>query len=448
MNETPLKKNDVIEIEIDGIGYEGEGIAHLGGFTVFIRYALPGEKVRATVILVKSTFAVGKLLRVLRASPDRAEPFCPVYYTCGGCALQHMRYEAQLRYKTQALCDTLRKTAHLSPSPETAVPSPIRRNYRNKMSLPVRGVPAVLGFFATGTHRVVPIDACPIQFAENGAILSAFRSFLHEAGLTGYNETDRTGDIRHLSVRKLDGFFTVTAVANTDCARALQPFASRLQALTGDRFAYYVNENRSAGNRILGDESQLLGGAPQPVQIDGLAVTVHPHSFFQVNDGIRAALYAAVCAEAKAAEVIDAYSGAGVLSALLSRHAQTVTAVEIEPKAVASAEDLLRRNDIRNVRTLCGDCARLLPQIAAQSRHPCIVLDPPRAGCDAAVLAAVVRAEPQKIVYISCNPATLARDTARLQDAGYAPVRIVPFDMFAQCAGLETMAVFTRAPLT
>ncbi len=442
----PIKKNDVLEIEIDGIGYEGEGIAHLGGYTVFIRYALPGEKVRAVVILVKPTFAVAKLQQVLRVSPDRATPFCPVYYRCGGCGLQHMTYDAQLRFKQNAVREAFRKTARMDIEPCQTVPSPRPTFYRNKMSLPVRGDDAQTGFFATGSHRLVPIEECPIQFDGNGELIGAFRAFMHKNDLRGYNETERTGDVRHLSVRQLGDFRTVTVVTNGNRAKQLAPFNAVLEELYGNKYAYYLNENTSAGNRILGEKSVLAGGELAPVTVDGLQVSVHPHAFFQVNDGVRQKLYAAAAEHANSHAAVDAYSGAGILSALLARKASAVLGVEIETAAVRSAQDMAARNGIQNVTFVCDDCAEALPRLpqAFRGQNTVVVLDPPRAGCDRRVLAALSAACPAKIVYISCNPATLARDVSLLTQSGFALSSVTPFDMFPQTAGVETLCVLTR----
>lgn len=441
-----IKKNDVIEIEIDGIGYEGEGIAHLGGYTVFIRYALRGEKVRALVILAKPTFAVAKLQEVLRPSPDRAVPFCPVYYTCGGCGLQHMTYEAQLRYKQESVKETFFKAAHLSVSPPPCIESPKQKAYRNKMNLPVRGYPAAVGFFASGSHRVVPVNECPIQFEGNGKLIQAFLRFLHENDVAGYNETTGEGVVRHLSVRKIGDYATVTVVTNGKHAKKLTPFDAVLKELYGEKYAYYLNENTSRTNRILGENSTLVGGKSAPVCVDGLDVCVHPHSFFQVNDGVREKLYAAVAAAVSrfGLPVIDAYSGAGVLSALLARSVPHVTAVEIEPRAVSSANDLIQRNGIQNVTTVCGDCAQVLPDVLKQTPNAVVVLDPPRAGCAVPVLNATLAASPAAIVYVSCNPATLARDVAILTQGDYAIVRLTPFDMFPQTPNVETLCVLSK----
>lgn len=441
----PVNKNDIIETEIDGIGYGGEGIAHINGYTVFIRYALPGEKVRALVILAKPTFAVGKLQSVLRASPDRAEPFCPVYYKCGGCALQHMTYAAQLEFKKRAIAETFYKTSKIIIDADEIIPSPRIRNYRNKMSLPVRGNIPEIGFFAEGTHRVVPIDECPIQFEDNGKLIKAFKKYLSDNSISGYNETTHEGAVRHLIARKLGDFITVTAVINGNKVNEIRAFNSELKSLYGKNYAYYANINTSVTNRILGDKSELIGGGLVPVNIDGLKISVHPHSFFQVNDKVRQMLYKEIASEVNSEKVIDAYSGAGVLSTILAKSAESVTAIEIESKAVESARTLVKSNGIENVRLICGDCATELPKVLEECKNAdfTVVLDPPRSGCDKRVLDAVIKSAPKKIIYVSCNPATLSRDFALLSPR-YEITRLTPFDMFPQTPNVETLVVLAK----
>ncbi len=444
--DTPVKKNDVLEITIDAMGYNGEGIAHVGSFAVFIRGAITGERVRALIIAVKRTFAVGKLQTVVCPSPDRAVPFCSVFGKCGGCDLQHMTYESQLRFKRESVQETFFKAGGLHVEPDEVVPSPQIKNYRNKMSLPVRGDTPQFGFFAAGSHRVVPISECPIQFARNNELIRAFADFLHDNKITGYNETTHQGAVRHLSARVIDGYYTVTVVVNgKQYENPIRAFSDRLYELYGKKFSYYINFNTHEGNRILGEESVLAGGNPQPVQADGLQVCVHPHSFFQVNDSVRSLLYEEVVREAGGGEIVDAYSGAGVLSAMLATCARAVTAIEIEPKAVQSAKDLLARNGIQNVRLVCGDCAKILPQLLQEKKDFTLILDPPRSGCAKSVLQAVMSACPKKIIYVSCNPATLAADVSVLLSRGdYSLIRLTPFDMFPQTANVETLVVLSK----
>ena len=267
---------------------------------------------------------------------------------------------------------------------------------------------------------------------------------MRENGIKGYNETTGTGEVRHLAARKIENAVTVTAVANGNFAKRLAPFEQKLKELYGENYAYYVNINETRGNCILGENSVFIGGSESPFEVNGLKVKVHPKSFFQVNDGVRELLYAEIVKEANGENVVDAYSGAGVLGAMLARSANSVTAIEIEPKAVESARFMLEQNGIKNVKTVCGDCAVELGNALKNAKNSTVVLDPPRAGCSRAALDAVCSARPEKVLYVSCAPATLARDAAILSEQGYSLTRLTPFDMFPQTANLETLVVLSK----
>ena len=447
LQDIPVKKNDIVEADIEDLGYEGEGVAHIGGYALFVPFALPGERVRAHIVLVKPAYAVAKLTAVLRPSKARVEPFCPHYRVCGGCAMQHIAYDAQLEYKRKSVQETFYKTAKLSVLPRETVPSPSTRAYRNKLSLPVRGKEPKIGFFAPRSHRIVEIERCPIQFEENETLIALFKAFLARERIEGYDETSGKGLVRHLVARKTGERLTVTVVVNARSGKRISPFYGDLRTAFGERVTLYCNFNEGRNNIILGEESVLLGGTPAPVLIDGLAVEVHPQSFFQVNDGIRSLLYSAVLAQV-GDTVLDAYSGAGLLSALTAKEGKRVTAIEREKKAVESAKLLNERNGIseNSVKLVCADCAEALPVSLRENPHT-VVLDPPRSGCAPAVTAALAERPVQKIVYISCAPNTLARDIAALSTA-YELQSLTPYDMFPHCAGVETLAVLTRKERT
>ena len=439
--ETPVKKNDTVEAEIENLGYEGEGVAHIGGYTLFVPFALPGERVRAHVILAKPSYAVAKLIAVLRPSKERVDPFCPYFKVCGGCAMQHIAYDAQATHKRQSIKETFYKTAKLSVEPQETVRSPKVRAYRNKLSLPVRGKDPKIGFFAPRSHRIVEIDRCPIQFEENEKLISLFKAFLSRERIDGYDETTGKGLVRHLVARKIGDTLTVTVVVNARSGKRIAPFYTDLRAAFGS-VTLYCNYNEGRNNVILGEESALLGGTPTPVLVDDLYVEVHPQSFFQVNDGVRERLYSDVLQEVEGS-VLDAYSGAGLLSARMAKAGHRVTAIEREKKAVESAMLLNKRNNIleSNIKLVCADCAQALPVYLKEKPHT-VVLDPPRSGCAPAVTEALLENPVQKIVYISCAPNTLARDLAVLMNA-YETERLTPYDMFPHCAGVETLAVLS-----
>ena len=441
-----LNKNDKIEAVIETLGYKGEGIARLGRVPVFINGALPGEKVRALVILVKKDFAVGKLLEVLTPSPLRVAPACPVFGKCGGCDVQHLAYEGQLDFKKRAVEDALLKIAHIRVNADECVPSPSVYGYRNKISLPVRknAKGGAIGFFAYNSHRIVETNDCPLQTEKVRKLIPVLRGIAER--FAPYDEESGKGELRHFAVRDLGGRISLTAVVTRDLNARLICAVKECGAEVDE---LWQNINRTRGNVIMGEGSELILGERKPYYYCGLELFVHPNGFLQVNTGVAEKLYAKVAelaSRANADRIIDAYSGSGVLTALLSRNAKTVIGVEIEKAAVDSADELMRANGITNVRNICGDCADVIPRLLSggnpDSEKTLIVLDPPRGGCDAKVINAVNACGASEVIYVSCNPSTLARDLSML--TSYNVVSVTPFDMFPQTKHVETLVLLFR----
>ena len=444
---TEISKNDIIEAVIESLGYRGEGVARIERFPVFIKGAIPGERVRALIIAVKKDFAIAKLQEVLIPSPDRVAPPCPYFGKCGGCDLMHLDYGAQLGFKTRAVEDALKKIAHIEIKVNECVASDNILGCRNKLSLPVRRTKdgAAVGLFAYNSHRIVSIEDCPLQTERIRALIPAFGKF---AGMFApYDEETGKGELRHFVAREYGGRLSVTFVVTRDLSGRLKAAASA-SGINADEL--WMNVNNGHSNVILGRETRLLSGDRRDVDIiignRQMPVSAHPNAFFQVNDGIAAKLYTAVkgyASESGHDRIIDAYSGGGLMTALLSDCAKEVIGVEIEPAAVAGADELMRRSGITNVRNILGDCAEKLPELAADcGSSALIVLDPPRSGCSEDVISAVDTSSASEIIYVSCNPSTLARDLSRLSN--YVPVSVTPFDMFPNTCHVETMVVLRR----
>lgn len=473
-----LNKNDDIEVTVESLGYRGEGVARIDRVPVFIAGALPGERVRAHVILVKKDYAVAKLTEVLTRSADRTQPRCKYFGKCGGCNIQHMRYAAQLEYKRGAVADALQKIAHIDAEVGECVPSE-EYGYRNKLSLPVRqsGGTAV-GLFAYNSHRVVEIDDCPLQTDGVRKIIPRLREAAKY--FAPYDETSGKGELRHFVMRDLGGRISLTVIATRADPEKVKKACADIGA-----DEVWLNVNTAHSNVIMGDRTTLVAGEQKPHTVCGISVYVHPKAFLQVNDGVMQKLYSAVTERIKtlrAERIIDAYSGGGTLTALLAPYARELIGVEIERAAVDSARDLARRMGLTNVRHICGDCARILPTLAGNANigsdierikgktsekvgkernfgdivgegtespaaegsretNTVIILDPPRSGCDKSVIDAV-NSSSASVIYISCNPSTLARDLALLTN--YAPVSITPFDMFPQTCHVETLVVLSH----
>lgn len=438
-----IGKNDVIELTVTGQGMDGEGVARADGKAVFIRGALPCEKVRAKVILVKPRFDVAILEKVLVPSPARVTPPCPAFGKCGGCDIQHEDYAAQLSFKRGLVADALKKVGGFdSVEVGEVVPSDKTFRYRNKLSLPVRRGGKV-GLFAKGSHRVVETDDCLLQYENNRLLIAAIKDFMTEEGYDGYDEQDFSGDIRHLVSREVGGRLCVAVVATHSID--IRGFAGRVREFAPDA-EVWLNVNARRDNVILGSAWKKVCGSDEPVAVDGLKTALHPAGFFQVNDGAREKLYAFVSSLCSGGTAIEAYSGAGLLGAAMAKNADEVFGIEINREAHEAAVRLACDNGIDNMTSIQGDVSEKLPEVLntiisrnGSNRDTFIVLDPPRGGVAAEVAELIGRSGAENIVYVSCNPATLARDLKIICGYGYEILSVTPFDMFPQTANVETV---------
>ena len=442
-----LLKNDIVELNVTNLGSEGEGVARAGGKTVFIRGALKGERIRAKIIAVKPRFDVALLEKVLVPSPDRIAPDCPLFNKCGGCDLMHLSYEAELKFKRALVEETFYKVGGITVTADEVVPSPEPLRYRNKLSLPVRSVrgETKIGLFAKNSHRIVETNDCLLQYEWNAPLIAALKEFLRSSGYKGYDEETGKGEIRHLVARLVGSKLCVTVVAtkDIDCSA----FGEKLKNICSD-CELWLNINTRRDNVILGREWKRIFGSDGETVIEGLKTEIHPAGFFQVNDSIRELLYSYVADMCSGGAAVEAYSGAGLLSARLSRKAKTVFGIEINEQAHAAALKLKTDNNLTNFFPILGDVSDKLPAVldkcSALSPDTFIVLDPPRAGISESAANTLASSGATNIVYISCNPATLSRDAKRLTDGGYSITSVKPFDMFPRTANVETVVKFTK----
>ncbi len=439
-----LNKNDTVEVDITDMGMNGEGVAHAEGAVVFVRGAITGERVRAKIIYAGKNYCVALLEKILKRAECRTDAPCPYFPKCGGCSLQHITYDAQVRFKTESLKNTLKKQGVDAEKVRDAVRSDKEYFYRNKLTLPVR-YPDKIGFFRHESHSVVEISDCMLQNFDCKTLISALKNFMAESGLIGYDEENGSGDIRHVSVRKLGEHYFICLVATHDISKRLGSFSDALKELYRENFSLYLNINNKRTNVIFSERFMFASGKENAeVRFGDLKLAPHPAAFFQVNDFIREKLYASAEEEVKDFKVvIDAYSGTGLLGARLSKTAEKVIGIEINEKAHAAATSLAVSNGIKNLTPVCGDCAAELKNILEKTgggENTALILDPPRSGVDERVIAAAKEARPKKIVYISCNPATLARDLKLLSDT-YEIAFIRPYDMFPQTPSLEILTV-------
>ncbi len=442
---TDIAVNDVIEGVVSDFGSEGEGVIKMGRYPIFVPFAIKGETVRVRVKHAGKDFAHAELLEVLAPSECRVKPRCPYFGRCGGCDLQHISLEGQLEIKRNAVASALKKFAGV----DFDVPLPVSLNqfeYRNKISLPFAynrtSGRVSLGFFEKRTHKVVPLKWCPLHGQWAADVIQAVSAWANECGISVYDEASGKGVLRHVVARMLDDL-SLTVVVNADEL----PHLHRLSAALAEKFSdfcIYVSPNKKAGNAIFGDSVRLVFGEEREQRLGGFSARVSPKSFLQVNEAVRDAIYADVAAElAGGGDIVELYSGVGLLTAQLALLAPDVkiAAVEIEPEASATAAELARKLRIDDrVECVCEDALAYMKR--ADVKGGTLVLDPPRRGCDEEVLRIANERGFDKIIYISCNPITLARDIARL---GWKLESVRPYDMFPCTANVETLAVLSRA---
>ena len=448
-----MRKNEILETEIEKLAGE-HGLTHADGMAVFVRGALPGERVRARVEKTERNCAFAKTLGILTPSPERRTPVCPSYEKCGGCQLQHMSYELQLRMKREHVRDVQRRIGGM----DIPVPGVIGMadpwHYRNKIALPVGGTAdePMIGYFQPRSHRIIPVEACPAVMTPGEKVIPAVKQWIREKRVPPYNEADGTGLIRHIVVRvsRKGGVMAVLVAAGEI------PGEDRLVGILREQVpgirSVCLNLNRRRDNVILGRETRLLYGEEAlEDELCGLKFRISPVSFFQVNPAQAEALYYTALEFASLAggeRVCDLYCGAGTISLLLARHAAQVVGIEEVAPAVEDAKRNAEYNGITNASFVAGKAEDILPRMASDGfRADCIMLDPPRKGCERSVLEAIARTGAGKVVYVACDPATQARDIRILADLGYRPVKTQSVDMFCHTKHVETVVKLTRAGL-
>lgn len=451
MAQLPVAKNQEIELEITALGSEGQGIGRYAGYALFVEGALIGEKVQVRVIKTTSSYGVGKLLKILVPSPDRRVPRCDVFGRCGGCTLQHMSYEAQLKAKEEEVRSALERLGGFRGAkvlPTLGMDEPWQ--YRNKAAFPaglVDGRPE-LGFFAPRSHRIVPFEECPVQHPASMAALRAVKMWAAECGVTYYDEKTHKGILRHVVVRSPRDQAMVVLVTTGSLPKQARLVDLLQKEVKGLRSVIH-NINSDKTNVIFGRKFRTVWGEDQiSAKILGMEFSVSAASFLQVNTLQTEVLYktaldfAALCGTET---VADLYCGTGTISLALAAKAGEVVGIEIVPEAIEDARRNALKNGIGNARFVCAPAEEELPRMVEEGLRPeVVVLDPPRKGCEEALLAAVAKAAPDRVVYVSCNPATLARDAKYLAAAGYALVKAQPVDMFPWTAHVETVALLRR----
>lgn len=450
-----IVKNQQLSLACTRLGADLEGICDYEGQTVFLPGALPGEQWEAKALKVAPRYAFAKGDTLLSPSADRVAPFCPVYEQCGGCSGQHMRYETTLSAKRQHVLDCLRRIGGLALSDADVPPvlgAENPRNCRNKTALPVSGTADApeLGFYRRRSHRIVPIADCPIAMEGLGKVLTVVREWMQQARVMPYDELSHQGVLRHVVVRtSRNGSVMVILISTTPKLPDVPALIHSLGQQVPGFCSLHLSLNTSQTNVILGKGSQKLYGEDSITEtLLGLTFEISPLSFFQVNPDQTERLYQ--CALDFAAltgteTVVDAYAGAGTIALCMARNAARVIGIEIVPQAVESAHRNAQRNALENVEFHIAAVEELLPKLVEKGLRPdVIVLDPPRKGIEPAVAEAVLKAAPNRVVYISCHVPTQARDLALLCAGGYRLSACQPVDLFCYAGGVENVCLLVK----
>ena len=444
-----MKKNDIIEVEITDIGASGEGISHLDGFTVFVPFALTGEQCKVHVLKVKDNLVWAKLVETIKENEKRCDPKCKFYKKCGGCVLEHVSSEYELEIKKQKIQTAFKKYAGMNDLPVLMVDSNKRYGYRNKCAFPVRMVNgrAKVCMFRYNTHTAVEIDRCEIAEEEINTVVSIFNNFLEKHNITAYDEQTNSGLVKFIVIRVISGVPLITVVINGKDVPNKKDLITALSAKFKS-FGLNFNINKKMTNVILTDEIIHVYGEKELSAFEfGIHYPISSLSFMQVNNFIKTEIYNRVLDKVFVGDtVIDAYSGAGLLSAIIAKKAKKVYGIEIIKAATNDANELAKLNNINNLININGDCAVELPKLCSELdlKSTKVVLDPPRKGCDQKVIDTIISSKIEEIIYISCNPATLARDSKILLDNGFKISEVIGFNMFPNTEHVETLITFIK----
>lgn len=467
--KSEFKKDDCVTLHIEDIGTGGEGIGKADGFTFFVKDAIVGDVIEAKIMKLKKNYGYARLMKVLTPSKDRVEPKCPVARQCGGCQIQEMRYEAQLAFKQKMVQNNLERIGGLSDFemyPVIGMETPYA--YRNKAQFPVgedKDGNIVIGFYAGRTHHIVEQTDCCIGAPENGEVLRKVKAYMQKNQIRPYNEEHHSGIVRHILIRT--GYHTkeimvclIVNAAKASCLKNAEQLTESLREMDG-MTSVMVNFNTEKTNVILGKKSEVLWGQPYIEDFIGdVKYQISPQSFFQVNPMQTEKLYAKALEYAGLTgneTVWDLYCGIGTISLFLAKNARKVYGVEIVPQAIEDARNNAKRNGIDNAEFFVGKAEEVVPAFyekalkqaqdseAGKSIHPdVVVVDPPRKGCEEVLLETIVKMQPQRIVYVSCDSATLARDLKFLSANGYAVKKVQPVDQFGHSVHIETVVLLSK----
>jgi len=448
-----VEKGDCVEVEVVDFGSRGEGVCKYKGFTVFVEGVVPGDILETEIYLKKRNYAKGKVKNIIKASEIRQEAPCEYFDTCGGCQIQNVKYEEQLKYKKNKVENALQRIGKIEDfhiSDTIGMEEPYR--YRNKGQFPVQinNNIAEIGFYKMGSHDVVDLRKCLIQEKISDRIINLLRSIIRKNHISIYDERKHKGVLRHIVIRTAHKTkdTMVVFVTNGYDLPYKNTFIEELEKILSIK-SCIQNINTMKGNRILGLENRTLFGERVIMdEIDDLTFEISPVSFYQVNAIQTEKLYSKTLEYAglTGEEVVfDLYCGIGSISLFLAKKAKKVYGVESVKEAIKDANENAKRNNIENVEFIHGKAEEVLPQMNKQGvKADVIVVDPPRKGCDEKLLETIVEMMPEKIVYVSCKPSTLARDLKFITEKGYSVDKVQPVDMFPHSTHVETVVLLSR----
>lgn len=450
--DMPVKKNECYEVEIVDIGSDGTGIGKINEFTVFVENAVTGDIIDVLILKVKKSFAYGKIMNFKKKSSFRTEPICKHVFCCGGCQLQHISYEYQLQYKQKKVKNCLERIGGF----ENILISPIigmkeYYYYRNKAQFPVakKEKKACIGFFAKRSHNIIDIETCYLQQQYNDEVIKIMKSFLDNFQIPIYNEQTHTGIVRHVLTRMAFATREIM-VCIVICGKQLphlEELIKKLRTINGI-VSIVINENNDRTNIILGEKTKTVWGKDTIIDFIGdIQFKISPLSFFQVNPIQTKILYekALEFAQLTGKEtVMDIYCGIGTISLFLAQKAKWVYGIEIVPQAIQNAQKNAQINKIENTTFLTGKAEEIIPELYEEGiGADVVVVDPPRKGCEEKVLETIIKMKAKTVVYVSCDPATLARDLKILVQNGFKVQAVQPVDQFPMTTHVETVVLLS-----
>jgi len=444
-----IQKNENFEVDILDNGMDGEGIAKIDGYTTFVKGAIKGEKAKIKIVKANKDYGFGKLLEVMKKSENREEPICPSFNRCGGCSLQHMSYEMQLELKENLVKNTLKKALGKEVEVEKIIGMGNPYNYRNKAQYPVSG--GKIGFYADRSHDLIENETCYIQDEITDKLAKKAFELLKENKNTCYDEKTKSGNLRHIMTRigKNTGELMLVVITNEIEIKGIEIIISQLTKEFPDLISIIQNINSEDTNVIMGKECKTLYGEDYIVdRLGEYNFKISPLSFYQVNPVQTEVLYnvAKDFAELDGNDTVyDLYCGIGTISIFIADHVKKVYGVEIVEEAIEDAKMNARINEIENVQFYAGATEELIPEMYRKGMTADVVfVDPPRKGCDETLLNTIIEMQPKRMVYISCNPATLGRDLKYLTENGFELKKVQPVDMFPMTGHVETIALICR----